>query len=609
MKDASVIVSELLRMNGYDSEDLILGSSMNGEGLISLIEMKVITYPIDLDIIKERMDLDRTSLCIIADGINIHIFRKDGVTITEVDRLPSKGLPDKVDTKSDLIRFRLRSIMDSIYCYTYASEATADIMVVLAMALVADEKDMWDDLETRPLEVWDFCLDAASEYLIGSRILVDKYRGESAQLKYLTPLLRLRDLRISEPSMSVAKAILSTITSHANSGIYIHSEEICRLLLSLSFGRTEYNGIGTIMMGIESTGSGRQVDLLAFYEPFYGLLSRIAGIKNTFTVVDRYPETVYDTILTSPNLGSRIMDVDKRFFSITSESIAVESALSRISANGRVCALIPSGFLFSKRDERLRDMILNNYHISAIIELKRPFAYFGANMYLIVLDSCGVGKAVISRAPLEVSDYTTESIVSALNGNVDDKSFIMIEQKSIGNIWTPSTIIAKQAITDDNDSGIPISEVAEIIRGCNIPSSKYHPDGSMTGIPYLRISNINNGIIDLTDAKKVSSQEGKVFSKEGDVVISIQGTVGKIATSGERVFIPSAQVALIRPNQGIDTKDLVSSLNSEYFKKQLNANITGAVIKGLSIKSLMNLKVILNNYKNNSVDGGEEGDL
>jgi len=62
MKDASVIVSELLRMNGYDSEDLILGSSMNGEGLISLIEMKVITYPIDLDIIKERMDLDRTSL-------------------------------------------------------------------------------------------------------------------------------------------------------------------------------------------------------------------------------------------------------------------------------------------------------------------------------------------------------------------------------------------------------------------------------------------------------------------------------------------------------------------------------------------------------------------
>lgn len=608
MKSVVSIAVNLLKMNDYGVEDLVLDSSNPGEGTVSYVKVDSITYPVDTKPICKRMADDRTSYCILTDEVVIHIFKKDGMSAVEVDGLPPKDLPIEETLDAVRIRSRLSDIMDGLRRVSPHNEIVDDIFTLLSMAIVADGNNEWDSLESGSVDAWDSCLNAASGLLAGEHADIDKYRGESAMSVYLTLLLRFRDMGVSKPSTILAKAIIDSISNSYRMGYSTISEEMCRLLLSLSSGRTEYNGIGCSMMAVECTESGKKVDLAGLKEQYYGLMSRISGNICGFRLLSDLPETEYDTIITCPPLIKTSV-AETGFISRTSDGIAVESAMYRVADGGRICAVMTPGFLFSKREEKLRNMISERFHISAIIEFERPFRFTAINMSLLVLDSEDKGMTVISRKPLQMSDLTTKSIISALNGQMDDKMFMRIEQSSLKEIWTPSTIIADAMMTEDAYEGVAISDIAEIIRGCNIPSSKYNPDGSLTGIPYLRISNIRDGMIDLNDAKKVSSQDGKVFSKEGDVVFSIQGTVGKTAIAGERVFIPSGQIALIRHKPGIDPEALISAMDSDYFRKQLAANTTGMVIKGLSVKSLEKMRVVVDYQAVKSAEGGESDDL
>lgn len=608
MQSVALIAANLLKMNDYGVEDLVLDSSNPGEGTVSFVKVDSITYPVDTEPICKRMAEDRTSYCILTDEVAIHIFKLDGVSAVEVDSLPPKDLPAAETLDSVRIRSHLSEIIDGLRRVSPHNEIVDDIFTLLSMAIIADENNKWDSLESGSVDVWDSCLNSASGLLAGEHADIDKYRGESARSVYLTFLLRFRDMEVSKPSTILAKAIIDSISNSYRVGYSMISEEMCRLLLSLSSGRTEYEGIGCSMMAVECTESKKKVDLAGLNEPYYGLMSRISGNICGFRPLSDFPGTEYDTIITCPPLIKTSV-AETRFISRTSDGIAVESAMSRVADGGRICAMMTPGFLFSKREEKLRNMISERLHISAIIEFERPFRFTAINMSLLILDSEDKGTTVISRKPLQMSDLTTKSIISALNGQMDDIMFMRIEQSSLKQIWTPSAIIADSMITEDAYEGVAISDIAEIIRGCNIPSSKYNPDGSLTGIPYLRISNIKDGMIHMNDAKKVSSQDGKVFSKEGDVVFSIQGTVGKTAIAGERVFIPSGQIALIRHKPGIDPEALISAMDSDYFRKQLAANTTGTVIKGLSVKSLEKMRVVVDDQAVKSSEGGESDDL
>ena len=89
----------------------------------------------------------------------------------------------------------------------------------------------------------------------------------------------------------------------------------------------------------------------------------------------------------------------------------------------------------------------------------------------------------------------------------------------------------------------------------------------------------------------VSSDDGKVFSRKGDIVLSIQGVIGKIAVAGDRVFIPSSQIAMMRPKEGVDSEFVATAMRSKYFRDQLEANTTGSAIKTISIRTISTLKI------------------
>ena len=66
-----------------------------------------------------------------------------------------------------------------------------------------------------------------------------------------------------------------------------------------------------------------------------------------------------------------------------------------------------------------------------------------------------------------------------------------------------------------------------------------------------------------------------------------------MGVAGDRVFVPAAQVVLLRPKEGFDTQTILQSLKSKFFRDQLDTIVKGSVIKSVSVRELSSLRVDL----------------
>lgn len=118
-----------------------------------------------------------------------------------------------------------------------------------------------------------------------------------------------------------------------------------------------------------------------------------------------------------------------------------------------------------------------------------------------------------------------------------------------------------------------------------------------TGVPYLNVENIKDGYIDFEDVKFIDNEVNETLKKskvkEGDVIITMAGTIGNVAVAHN---IPSK----VNSNQAtakiILKKDfspyyLTAFLNSYFGKKQTEREIVSSVQPNIFLWQIKNLKV------------------
>ena len=133
---------------------------------------------------------------------------------------------------------------------------------------------------------------------------------------------------------------------------------------------------------------------------------------------------------------------------------------------------------------------------------------------------------------------------------------------------------------------VKLSEVAEIISGVgHFPDS---PSGKAT--KFLRITDLQNNLIDTSNLKsvKVASKsyqnldDGKKI-KKNDVIISIQGTIGKTAIAKNNLdCYASSSMIILRPT-GIKPEYLLCALNSKRVQQKLHSFAKGVTILRVSL--------------------------
>lgn len=124
------------------------------------------------------------------------------------------------------------------------------------------------------------------------------------------------------------------------------------------------------------------------------------------------------------------------------------------------------------------------------------------------------------------------------------------------------------------------------------------PPKSVTGIPFITISNINkqNNRIDFSDTYKVPDEYYQKIKnnrrpQKGDVLYTVTGSYGiPVLIAEERKFCFQRHIGLIRPKKELKSRLLYYWILSPQAKKQADSTATGTAQKTVSLKALRNFQ-------------------
>ena len=132
-------------------------------------------------------------------------------------------------------------------------------------------------------------------------------------------------------------------------------------------------------------------------------------------------------------------------------------------------------------------------------------------------------------------------------------------------------------------------------------SSNYPKASEMvvSGVPFIRASNLNDGNIDAKDMKFISAEKHALLKKghlkAGDVLFSNRGEIGKVALVDARFDNANlnSQLAWLRSGSQLSPRYLLTVLQSSYVQDRLLGEKNGATLQQYTIKQLKELTIPL----------------
>ena len=166
--------------------------------------------------------------------------------------------------------------------------------------------------------------------------------------------------------------------------------------------------------------------------------------------------------------------------------------------------------------------------------------------------------------------------------------FSQIEDRIDAEYYKPEYLEVKEKL--DKSKGVKfLGDIVNVIMN-GVEFRTY----SLSGKPYLRVSDIKEIFMDLSDVKYIP--ENIEFSKNtellgGDVLTSRSGTLGISAIAPKAGSIISSHLIRISPKKEINSYYLVVFLNSRYGRLQILQKNNGAVVPEINQPSLKSLKI------------------
>jgi hypothetical protein len=275
----------------------------------------------------------------------------------------------------------------------------------------------------------------------------------------------------------------------------------------------------------------------------------------------------------------------------------------------KIALVVPQGFLFksNRHYEKIREEIISRCTIQGIIQL--PGNYFentAISTALLILeigtpkqDTYNIFMSVFPK-PKKLFEHSNVEILKkiiqnfhnvekgiSINGS-EQYGFTVPIQEIIHNNWTVTNKTPEFEQMLNIEYKQTISEIVEIIQPTGIPLG-VKTTGKNT--PLIRISDIENNSIKSKIGRSITIENNsidkfkKFFIKEGDILLSHRGTIGKtvIVKKKNEGSVASNQILILRCKKGIIPEYLFNYLNSKIFKKQIKSGSGGVLIPFLSI--------------------------
>ena len=362
-------------------------------------------------------------------------------------------------------------------------------------------------------------------------------------------------------------------------------------------------------------------DMACLHYYAYGVPAGEIEEKDVLVIPDPGENQMYDMIMMDVPRGRNITEEfdyrDPRlpFFSkkkIYTDWIFIQDALYRLNRDGTAAVIVTAGALIRKNEEKLREQIIVNDWLEAVITLPNnlyPKDHTGTELLIFNKNKYRKGKTIF----IDISRYCRQtgrnfSEISEEGIRLAEKAFWKFEEISevsavcdrkqiAGNGYSfkPIQYIRHEGEMEPG-TGIRLGDIAQIVRGAQILKKEDQRDDGEAY--FINIKDIQNNQVLYEQADRIIRQSSvckeKFRIRQDDILLTSKGTVLKAAVIAEEPpesYI-SGNITLIRTDQKkYDPYVLFEYLISAQGQIALERIQSGTTIRILSNANLQELMV------------------
>lgn len=283
-----------------------------------------------------------------------------------------------------------------------------------------------------------------------------------------------------------------------------------------------------------------------------------------------------------------------------------------LKPSGVVAAVVTPNLLFSnaKTFRNAREQILRMTNPKAIIGIPSGvfFPYTNIPSVLMILekknDSRGEERNFENDVFIAEIENNQESAYSEIVNSYRQfyggktlpvgNNLVIMNSSKLRDNWSPRSLISSTSSVLSQNTR-KLIEIADVLRGRWIQTNRINAETIEDTIPYIRISDIVDEAVVCDFARRVPKSYGdRTLLREGDILLSNQGTIGKIALVSRSAAgsIPSSQIFVIRPHPNEINPDFLKLyLTSMHVKSYLKGNTTGMYIPKITKRDVENLPI------------------
>ncbi|WP_454055264.1 N-6 DNA methylase [Clostridium sp. Marseille-Q7071] len=294
------------------------------------------------------------------------------------------------------------------------------------------------------------------------------------------------------------------------------------------------------------------------------------------------------------------------------EWIFIQRGLEALGYCGKAAFIVSKGTLTRKTERKIREQILNDDIIEAVISL--PNNLYGTKTIpievLIINKDKPIKNKILfidaskeftkkERGRNDLSEEHIEKIINAYCNFVEKKGYSkIVELSTIANnkFELDSSFYINYTIKNlENLKMRRLSEVADIKRGLQISRDRLTDDLNISSYYYIKISDLINDAIEFNDKiDQLTEKEISLYElKPKDLIISARGSLIKTAIYEEGMppCVFSGNILLIRLKSNYNPYFLKFYLNSKKGKELLSYIQEGATIIALNPNKLKEMLI------------------
>ncbi len=301
---------------------------------------------------------------------------------------------------------------------------------------------------------------------------------------------------------------------------------------------------------------------------------------------DNYYDGIF-AMLSSEEKINNIITKNIEYKGNNSIWLYIDRIISRIGTKGRAIVIAPPSSLFKKSDASIREYLIKNKLLEAIIKLPDSIGISFTmlvisrnNHYTRLIDSSNM-LDISKIIELYTNDYENSKIITDVEFKEKDYSFI------------PSVYLKN--ITNKMNHPVILKDYANVIRGYRGITT----NNKDNKCKYIILKSITNGLLDKNSLEIVDYEEkmSKYILQDKDVIVTARGsrfesTVIRVEDNEKLVCGENFYILRIN-NKELNPYYLSAFLNSEIGKESLFSNTVKTKMLSISSEDLLNLIIDL----------------